>query len=402
MLSLAASYAGWMTWFEPGSWSLFLTVLAIAAVVAVVFVALVSIPFRILGRRAHWDPATLGRVRRPFRVLVLGVAVWIVVAAAFPAEGADWRPTIEHLLRIVLIAAGGWLLAALVGFAVSRLLGRYRIDVADNRVARRVHTQANILRRAIGVIIAIVTVGAILLTFPGVEAVGASLLASAGLVSVVAGLAAQSTLSNVFAGLQLAFSDAIRVDDIVVVDGQWGRIEEITLTYVAVHLWDDRRYVLPSTYFTATPFENWTRRGSELTGAVELDVDWAVSPAELRAELARVLERDELWDGRTSVLQVTDAVGGLVRVRILVSAANAGALFDLRCNVREAMVEFLHDAEWAALPRQRVQLVESAPERARTADAGHEGLFSGSAEAERRQAAMTQSVPITLPRPDAR
>lgn len=391
-----------MTWFEPGSWTLFATALAIGVVAAVLLVALVTIPFRLLARRSAWDPAILGRVRRPFRVLVLVVAVWIVVTVAFPEDLVDWRDTVYHVLRILLIAGSGWLLAALVGFVVNRLLSRYRIDVADNRVARRVHTQANILRRLVAVVIAIITVGAILLTFPGVEAVGASLLASAGLVSVVAGLAAQSTLSNVFAGLQLAFSDAIRVDDVVVVEGQWGRIEEITLTYVAVHLWDDRRLVLPSTYFTATPFENWTRRGSELIGAVELDVDWGVSPGELRAELERVLDGDPLWDRRTSVLQVTDAVGGLVRVRILVSAGNAGALWDLRCNVREALVEFIHDREDGALPRQRVQLVEPPAARDRAPREEHEGLFSGSVEGERRQASLTQSVPIQQPERDER
>jgi hypothetical protein len=189
--------------------------------------------------------------------------------------------------------------------------------------------------------------------------VGASLLASAGLVSVVVGVAAQSTLANVFAGIQLAFSDAIRIDDVVVVDGQWGRIDEITLSYVVVHLWDDRRLVLPSGYFTKEPFENWTRRTSELLGTVELDLDWRVDVDGLRTHLDAVLAGTARWDGRSQALQVTDAVGGLVRIRVLVSAVDASALFDLRCHVRERLVAWARDHD-AAMPRRRVELVAAA------------------------------------------
>ena len=174
---------------------------------------------------------------------------------------------------------------------------------------------------------------------------------------MVAALAAQSTLANLFAGLQVAFSDAIRLDDVVIVEQEWGWIEEITLSYVVVRLWDDRRMVLPSTYFTSTPFQNWTRRNSELLGAVELDVDWRVDVDAMRAELERVLTGTDLWDERSHVLQVTDAVGGLVRVRVLVSAVDAGTLFDLRCLVRERLVAWLQTQDEAGLPRQRMELV---------------------------------------------
>ena len=282
------------------------------------------------------------------------------------------------------------MLAAVIGFLFSRADARYPMDVEDNRVARRVHTQTAILRRVINVAIVVVAIGAILLTFPGVEALGASLLASAGILSVVAAIAAQSTLGNLFAGLQLAFSDAIRVDDVVVVNEEWGRIEEITLTYVVVHIWDDRRLVLPSTTFTTQSFENWTRRGSELLGSIFFDVDWRVSPARMREHLHRVLATEPLWDGRTSVLQVTDAVGGFVNVRILVTAANSGALWDLRCNVREAMVEWLQAEGAAALPRTRVELVEPEvrPPTRPSKTTGREGVFSGSAGGEDRGAGL--------------
>jgi small-conductance mechanosensitive channel len=384
-----------------GAWPLFLVALAIALIFAVVAVALVTLPLRFTARRAGWDPAVLGRLRRPFRGLVLVGALAAATALFLPPDLEPWRAGILHGLGIAAIVAGGWLLAGIVGFFLARTLRRYPTDVADNRIARRVHTQIAILRRVILAVIVVVTAGAVLLTFPGVSAIGASLLASAGVLSVVAGIAAQSTLANVFAGLQLAFSDAIRVDDVVIVEGDFGRIEEITLTYIVVHVWDDRRLVLPSTYFTTTPFENWTRRGSELLGSVELDLDWMVEPAEMRHHLQAVLEEDPLWDRRTSVLQITDATGGPIRVRILVSAQNAGALWDLRCNVREAMVEWLHDEHPDALPRTRVAMLEppTRTRRARKQTAPHEGVFSGSADAERRQQTYTQSTPVQRAEP---
>ncbi len=202
-------------------------------------------------------------------------------------------------------------------------------------------------------LVVVLAVGIALLTFPAVRALGTGLLASAGLISIVAGLAAQTSLVNVFAGVQLAFTDAIRVDDVVVVQKEWGRIEEITLTYVVVHLWDDRRLILPSTYFTTTPFENWTRRQAAVMGTVELDLDWRAPVEAMRAELRRVLASTELWDGRTGVLQITDATLGYVRVRVVVSAANSGSLFDLRCLVREALIDCLQRDFPEALPHTR-------------------------------------------------
>jgi len=166
---------------------------------------------------------------------------------------------------------------------------------------------------------------------------------------------AQSSLSNLFAGLQLAFTDAIRVDDVVVVEGEWGRIEEITLTYVVVHIWDDRRLIMPSTYFTTTPFQNWTRKESAVLGAVELDVDWRVPLDDLRIELDRALQASEIWDERVGILQVTDAVGSVVRVRVLVSGVDGPTVFDLRCEVREALVGYLQREHPDALPRIRVE-----------------------------------------------
>lgn len=371
-------------------WHLGVAVL-IAWAIVLVLVAIASLAARIVARSRPGVHAALAPTRRRLRVLLGIAATWIAVAVTAPDE--RWLPVVSHVFLIVTMAAGGWLLSALLNLAIDRTLVRYPIDVPDNRVARRIRTQVLIIRRLGHVAIAIVGLGAILMTFPGAQAAGASILASAGLVSVVAGLAAQSTLANVFAGVQLAFSDAIRVDDVVIAEGEWGRIEEITLTYVVVSIWDQRRLVLPSTYFTTTPFQNWTRRGSELLGAVELDLDWTVTPSALRTELDRVLAETELWDGRTANLQVTDAVGGLVRVRVLVSAHDAGQLWDLRCLVREELVEWL--AQHGALPKQRVLLVEPEQQQRRRSPRGSsDGLFSGSPEADERGQQFTGAVPV--------
>lgn len=240
-----------------------------------------------------------------------------------------------------------------------------------------------------------------LLTFPAVQTIGASLLASAGIASIVAGLAAQSVLANLFAGIQLVFSDAIRVDDVVVVDGEWGRVGEITLSYVVVDIWDQRRLILPCTYFTTQPFENWTRRDSELLGSVEIDLDWRVPVDDVRDHLATVLARTELWDGRTGIVQVTDAVGGFVRLRVLISAADSPGLWDLRCIVREELVEYIRDAAPDSLPVQRLVLAGAAheatadaPSPAPTAGREREGLFTGSEDAEERHTLFTQAIPL--------
>ncbi|NGY58201.1 mechanosensitive ion channel [Lentzea sp. NEAU-D13] len=266
-------------------------------------------------------------------------------------------PIALHALGIALILAGAWLLSALISTLVDISLSRIRTDVTDNRHARRVHTQVTLVRRLALVIIGVLAVGAILMTFPGARAVGSTVLASAAVIGAVAALAAQSLLGNVISGMQIAFSDAVRLDDVVVVEGEWGRVEDITLTYVVLHLWDDRRLVLPTSYFLKTPFENWTRTQSALLGTVELDLDWTVPVEAMRQEMRSMLEGSDLWDGRVSVLQVTAATQGFVRVRALVSAADAGKLWDLRCLVREHLVDWLQRQHSGALPQVRTRAV---------------------------------------------
>ena len=374
-------------------WIDFGVALAVSLLAALLVTIVVGVIGRSLAKRHEWARALVSNARHPFRLLLAVNAVWIALGThPFPAK--EWRDTIDHTLLIVDIGLLAWLIGALVTFGLGRAMVRNRVDVPDNRVARRIQTQLAIVQRLALVVVVLIGIASILLTFPGVQAIGASLLASAGLASIVAGLAAQSTLANVFAGVQLAFSDAIRVDDVVVAEGEWGKIQEITLTYVVVRTWDDRRLVMPSTYFTTTPFQNWTRTSSELLGAVEFDLDWRVSPSEMRQKLDEVLEHTDLWDGRAKVLQVTDAVGGFVRIRILVTAADAPTLFDLRCLVREQMVEWLHTKDANALPITRVQMVEEqAKKRMPTLKTDQIGLFTGSAEAEQRATEFTTPIP---------
>src|SRR3954469_17351132 len=351
-----------------------------------------------VGRRnaVICDVAELTRMPVRAALVVFGSSI-AVQRTSDPIDA--WRGWLDHTLQILLIAALTWLLASLVLVAERRAIARYGggdVEIVDeDRQWRRIRTQVTVLRRLAMALVIILGGAAILMTFPKFSDTGTTVFASAGVLSVVAGLAAQTSLGAVFAGMQIAFSGAIRVGDVVQLEnGQWwGRIEEITLSYVVVRLWDERRLVLPCTYLTTEPFENWTRSATEIMGAVEFDVDFSVPFADMRAELDRLLAENDLWDGRRGVLQVIDAVGGMVRVRIVVSAPNAGALFDLRCAVREGMVNWVQHR--GVLPTQRIEAAETITEIAtRGEDAEGEtkrvssSLFSGSPEAHARSRAF--------------
>jgi hypothetical protein len=344
-----------------------------------------------LGRRSAVlrDVALL--TRRPVRATLMVIAA---SAALQRTSDESWRGWLDHTLTILLIAAITWLIASLVVVVERQTISRFAGGDAGltdaDRHWRKVRTQVTVLRRLIIVVVVVLGGAAALMTYPSFSDVGKTLFASAGVLSVVAGLAAQTSLGAVFAGIQIAFSDAIRVGDVVVLEEEWGRIEEITLTYVVVHVWDERRLVLPCTYFTTKPFQNWTRSATELLGTAELDVDFTVPFDAMRAELNRVLKANSLWDGRVGVLQVTDAVEGYVRIRMLVSASDAPSLFDLRCDVREGMVEWLQREHPGALPRRRLELdndrsVDTSSRASHVvAPQADSGLFTGSPEAERR------------------
>ncbi|GAA1592422.1 mechanosensitive ion channel family protein [Actinoplanes couchii] len=370
-----------------------------AAAVAIVFVEIVHRIIKRLGRRSTLAADMARKIHRPFLAAVTLVAVQQAIrvwAGEFPG-----RAGLVHVLVLLVIAAFAWLVGAILLVLEDMALAKWRTDVPDNLRRRRIKTQVVMLRRVTVAIIVVLAGGVMLMTFPDIRALGASVLASAGLISVVAALAAQSTLGNVFAGLQLAFSDAIRVDDVVVVEQEWGRIEEITLTYVVVQIWDDRRLILPTSYFTTKPFQNWTRTSSAVLGTAEIDVDWATPVEPLRSELQRICEQSDLWNGKVCVLQVTGATDGRIRLRALVSAADAAALWDLRCLVRESLVAWIWEHQKAALPRMRAE-VEQA-DRSRPFVDGHHGpgpeseaarVFSGGADGDARGAVFGGPVPV--------
>lgn len=365
------------------------------AVIALVLVEIVHRLMLRLGRRSLAAAEIAAHAHRPFQVFCVLLATRIAVQLS---PTFDLRQGVLHAMGIALIGAGAWLVAAVLLAIEDVAEARYRIDVPDNRQARRIRTQVVMLRRVTIAAVVVVAVGLTLMTFPPVRTVGTSLLASAGIIGIVAALAAQSVLGNVIAGLQLAFSDAIRLDDVIVVEGEWARVEEITLSHVVLQIWDDRRLILPTSYFTTKPYQNWTRTRAEVLGTVELDVDWQTPIPQLRDELRVVLETSELWDGRVCVLQVTDAVGGYVRLRALVSAPDAPSLWDLRCLVREHLVAYVRDQQPGGLPRTRLEVAASTaqrdwswvwrtPRRSRPAEPGPEEgarVFSGSDDGDER------------------
>lgn len=271
--------------------------------------------------------------------------------------------SVRHANGVLLIMALTWLAISLVSGLSAGVIARNPSDVVDNLHARRIQTQAKVLSRSAMVVILIAGCAMALMTFPGARQVGASLLASAGVIGIVGGLAARPVFSNLIAGLQLALAQPIRLDDVLIVEGEWGRVEEITGTYVVMKIWDERRLIIPLQWFIENPFQNWTRSSSQIHQAVYLHIDFATPLEPLRAELQRVVEAAPEWDRRTAKLSVVDATERTMKIRALVSAVAAGPAFDLGCKVREALFAFLAREYPKSLP-----MVRCAPDPAPLAD----------------------------------
>lgn len=333
---------------------IFLVVAVLAAIVAVELLRRLLRSRRVNGRFSLAGPV-VERCTWPGFATAALVAFNTVYAPDMSGHTA--YSAVEQAITVLLIAGVAWLVIQAAYAVTDVVLARLGMVEGDgNRRARRIRTQITLVRRVAAAVIIVVALGAMLFSFPAVRALGAGLLASAGILGVVAGIAAQSTLSNLIAGLQIVFSDALRLDDVVVVDQEWGRIEELTLTYVVLRLWDERRLILPVSHFTTTPFENWTRHGSRVIGHVMLRVDWSIPVEELRAELYRGLREHPLWDQKDWILQVTDVQpNGLVELRALMSAADAPSVWDLKCDMREHLVKYIRENHPQALPRFRVQ-----------------------------------------------
>jgi small-conductance mechanosensitive channel len=299
------------------------------------------------------------RVRWPVRSAVAaGVVVLRLDQAPIEEETAD---ELQRAAAVVLIAIVAWLAIRALSVIEPVLVGRFDVTPRDNRLARAKRTKALVLRRVGNVVIILVAVVVALAQFDISRELGAAILAASGLIGAVAAVAGRSTLGNLISGIQIAFAEPIRLDDVVVIHGEWGNVEEITLTYVVVRLWDERRLVLPTSRFVEEPFQNWTRTHADVIGTVELWVDYTAPVDAMRTELAAIVSGSELWDGRVLVLQVIDSSATAMQVRALVSAGDGRSAWDLRCHVREALIGWLADNHPASLPHLRTAGLGAAP-----------------------------------------
>ncbi|MDX6347537.1 MAG: hypothetical protein QOF84_2327 [Streptomyces sp.] len=294
-----------------------------------------------------WD--LLRRCRLPLQLVLLTALLRGSYEAAHVGSRHD--AAIGQALTLVLIGACAWLVVRVAVAVVEATYSRYASSTHDPARVRRVRTQVTLIQRVVSAIVGVVAVAAMLLTFPAMRAVGTSVLASAGVIGIVAGVAAQATLSNLFAGLQIAFGDVVRLGDVVVVEGEWGTVEEITLTYLVVNTWDERRITMPVSYFTSKPFENWSRGNPRMTGTVFFHLDHATPIDLMRERLHEVLKDCEQWDGRAWGLVVTDTTPSTIQVRALATAKDADDIWNVRCIIREQLIEWLRREHPYALPR---------------------------------------------------
>jgi len=361
----AGSFYSWLQGAGWQTWALFVAVLVVSVGAALVcHYILVKVASRFARRSASvLDELLIKHFRGPIRWLMVAFAVRMCIDVLDIPTG--FGSFVKHVFGLVLVGLVAWLLIKATYVFSDAVFLRFKVDVEDNLRARKVHTQLNVLRRIIIIVIVIIALASILMTFPRIRQLGTAILASAGIAGIVIGLAAQKTIGTFIAGLQIAFTQPIRLDDVVIVEGEWGRIEEITLTYVVVKIWDLRRLVVPITYFIDKPFQNWTRVSADILGTVYLYADHTVPVDAIRAELQRILEDSEEWDRKVCGLQVTNTSERTVELRALMSAADASLAWNLRCKVREKLVELIQKNYPQCLPRFRAELdqPESRPEK---------------------------------------
>jgi len=342
--------ANWHSW----AWSA-ATIVITAGLALIVHAVLYSVVRKLAGKSSSIvDDSAVRHSAAPVRLIFPVLAIFAVLPGLpLPERVIGFT---RHLLLLVLIAGAAWFLFALLKVLEDVLADKYHIDVTNTVQARRIRTQTLVLRRIAVVVIMIIGFSSALMTFPAVWNIGASLFASAGAAGLVVGMAARPTLSNLLAGVQIALTEPIRLEDAVIVEGEFGWVEEIRSTYVVVRIWDLRRLVLPLSYFIEQPFQNWTRNTTAILGTVLLYVDYSVPVEAVRAELLNAVKSSPLWDGRAAGLQVTNATERTVELRALVSAADSGKAFDLRCLLRERLIGFLQREYPDALPRLRTEI----------------------------------------------
>lgn len=335
-------------WFQ----TLIAALIAVLVSLAIVFIGRAMLE-RIARHRTLMS-AVLRKTKWPAR-FVLPLASLGVVWTSAP-DDLKLLGRVEHLNSVLLLTAVTWLALNAVQGVSDGVVLKNPYDAEDNLRSRRILTQTKVLARTVMVMIVLAGASLILMTFPGARRVGTSLLASAGVAGLVVGIAARPLFSNLIAGLQIAIAQPIRLDDVLIVSGEWGKVEEITGTYVVLNIWDERRLIIPLQWFIENPFQNWTRSSAEIIGTVFLFVDYTMPLAPLRAEAQRLCEASKDWDRRFCLLQVTEAGEHNLQLRVLVTASNSSKAWDLRCFVREGLIEFIQREYPQHLPNWRGRL----------------------------------------------
>lgn len=338
----------------PLIWNLLL--FGIAIVTGFIIKFLLSLLLRFYAKRKDFSlvQSMLTHLSKPFSIF-LPLFVFNIMLPMMKMSPAFFEP-LNKVTGICLIISFAYILISAIKVAEDYVYHAYDLHKSDNLRERKIRTQLQFLRKLIVSVIVALAICAVLLSFESLRRIGAGLLTGVGIGGIIIGFAAQKSLSNLLAGFQIAFTQPIRIDDVLVVEGEFGRVEEITLTYVVLSLWDQRRLILPITYFVEKPFQNWTRTTAEVLGTVFLYLDYRVPIEEIRKEFTRLLKETTLWDGRVSAVQVTDMRERVVEVRLLISASNSGSAFDLRCYLRENMILFLQKNYPECLPHTRVIL----------------------------------------------
>ncbi len=345
---------------SPTNWSWYLA----AGCTLLVFVIIYFISRKIRQRsRDHEKELPFKLINQSYKpavfVILLMACNIIIPLLKLPEPLSGFT---KHVLSLCIIAAITWLLIKLTAVFEDFVLGKYDLGTQDNLSARKIITQFGVINKIVVAAICIISVSAMLMTFEKVRQLGTSILASAGIAGIIMGFAAQKSLATLFAGLQIALTQPIRIDDVVIVENEWGRIEEITLTYVVVRIWDLRRLVLPITYFTEKPFQNWTRVTADILGSVFIYADYTVSVQKIRDKFFEFVEQSELWDGKVRGLQVTNTTDKTIELRALMSARDASDAWNLRCEIREKLVDFIQTNYPDVLPKVRGQFFKENPE----------------------------------------
>ncbi len=327
-----------------------------AFIIGILLQALIVLIIKFIAKNTttNIDNIIIKHIKGPLKIFFPVIIFYLILPLA--KINQQVIAVLQQVFGILFIVCFAWVLIKGTSILEDIIKDKYKVDVKDNLNARKIHTQMQVLKKIVAVIVFIIALAVVLMRFEEIRQLGTTLLASAGIIGLIIGFAAQKTLATLVAGFQLAFTQPIRLDDVVIVENEWGRIEEITLTYVVVKIWDQRRLVVPISYFIERPFQNWTRVTAELLGTVFFYCDYTIPLEAVRKKLKEICRASSLWDKRVCLLQVTDAKEQTLELRALVSAADAGTAWDLRCEVREKLVSFIQKKFEKHLPKVRAYL----------------------------------------------